>query len=341
MLTTAEMPAIGPDLAQLFVQSNFGIVTAIRIPLFPIPEVTSTFTISFHSDEDFFEGVSVLNKLRQDGTITSLLHTGNATRALMTASRFPQGIDPEHILSEAECNKILNQQSIIDFGAWASVGALYGYKNEVTLKQKRLKKALKDVAKIKFFSDGKINIIEKVLNLKWFKNLESLKFVRSSFTSLKALHQITRGQPSAIPSQNIFWRVHNFEELGLIWHAPVIPANPKACAALLDAARDVYAEHRFEMPVTLTLIDQKHMTAVFNISYDKTNSQETLRAHKAYQALSQATTQLGFLPYRCGLVSKPLNNYDFSQHLVLQKIKAALDPHNILAPGRYGIGTQF
>lgn len=85
LLTTQEMPTPGPDLAQLFIQSNLGIVTAIRIPLFPVPEKVVTFTLSFESDEAFFDGMIRLRELRKAGVITSLLHTGNHRRWLKLA----------------------------------------------------------------------------------------------------------------------------------------------------------------------------------------------------------------------------------------------------------------
>ena len=341
LLQTAEMPGIGPDLTQLFVQSNFGIVTAIRIPLFAVPEKIVTFTLSFASQEAFFKGISVLSALRKDGTIPSLAHTGNSVRTLMTSSRFPKNYDRLRVLSEKDCHEILNQRSPIDFGLWSSVGGFYGYADDIKNKQKRLKKALKGIAQVKFFTDSKINFLDQLLNSKLALKIKSLDFIRGSFSSLKGLHGIIRGQPSNHPSQNILWRVDQMKDLGLIWHAPVVPATEKDCSALLASARKVYADFGFEMPVTLTLIDAKHMVAVFNISYDKSNAEETARAQEAYQNLNQVTTSLGYLPYRCGLLSKSASYYTTEQYDFLQKIKSVLDPKKILAPGRYGIGGEF
>lgn len=340
MLTTAEMPAIGPDLSQIFVQSNFGIVTAMKIPLYPIPETTVTFAVTFEDDAAFFRGIDVLRRLRKDGTITSLAHIGNATRALMTSSRFPLQYPREKVLSEADCHEILNQNSLIPMGYWSCIGTLYGYRAEVKIKLKRIKKALAGVAKLKAFTDQRIRTIDRVLSLPLANKVEALRRLKKTFASVKALHGISRGQPSNHPSENIFWRVDNFEQLGLLWHAPVIPATPDDCKALLSVARQVYAKYGFEMPVTLTLIDAKHMTAVFNISYDKSSADETHRAHRAYHELAEATNRRGYLPYRCGLVSDVSTIYSANQLQTLGRIKSVLDPLGILAPGRYGIGIS-
>lgn len=337
LLETSEMPAIGPDLTQLFVQSNFAIVTAMRIPLFPIPEETLTFTVSFANDADFFSGIEILAALRKDETITSLAHTGNSTRILMTSSRFPEDIDRHIVLTEKDSYEILNQKSPLDFGMWTTIGGLYGYKEDVKNKKKRLKAALKKFGNIRFFSAKKIKIIDNLLNSKWSKRLKYLDFVRDSFSSLKSLHGLICGEPSTKPSDNIFWRVNELKNLGLIWHAPVIPATNKDCKALLEVTRLIYMTHRFEMPVTLTLINAKHLMAVFNINFDKSNVEESARAQQAFRDLNLATTLLGYYPYRCGLLNQPSQYYSEVQMDCLNKIKSAFDPRGILAPGRYGI----
>lgn len=341
ILRTAEMPAIGPDLAQLFIQSNFAIVLSMRIPLFPIPEQTLSFAITFSTDAAFLTGIKILTQLRKDGTIASLAHTGNSTRALMTGSKFPSHCDRNQILTEQKCHEILNQKSVIEFGAWSTVGGLYGYTDDVQNKKRRLQKALKGYGKVKFFSKSRINFIEKALNSGLAKKIKSLDLIRGSFASLKALDGIIRGQPSYHPSQNILWRVDQAANLGLMWHAPVIPATEQDALALLTVARTVYTTYKFEMPITLTLINAKYMTAVFNISFDKSNAEESARASAAYKALTEATHNLGYLPYRCGLASEATKNYSSEQHYFLEKMKLALDPQNILAPGRYGIGGRY
>lgn len=339
IVTTSEMPAMGPDLAQLFVQSNFGIVTAMKIPLLPIPETTVTFIINFQTNEDFYKGVEVLSDLRRDGTISSLAHTGNTTRALMTSSRFPQECDPSQVLTEEDCLKILNEKSLIRLGAWSCVGTIYGYRKEVQLKLKRIQKATKGVGRVKTFTGKKIEWIERILNSPLSRIVPSLAFTKKSFESIKALHGISRGQPSNHPSENIYWRVTENERLGLMWHAPVIPATAKDCEALLMAARYVYEKYRFEMPVTLTIVDAKHMTSVFNIGFDKFNAEETRRAHEAYKEFVSLTNSLGYFPYRVGLASRPEQCYSPEQRHLLAMMKKALDPQGILAPGRYGIGA--
>jgi 4-cresol dehydrogenase (hydroxylating) flavoprotein subunit len=340
ILQTGEMPSVGPDLAQLFVQSNFGVVTAIRIPLFPIPEKCITFALSFNSDAQFFAGITKLKELRKSGVLNSLVHSGNSTRTLMTASKFPKESDPSFVLSEAECMAILNNGSFLKTGAWNSVGAIYGFDAEVNDKIKRLKRAFRGIAKVRVFSDRKIKLIDILLNSSIFKSIRGLDFARKSFTTLKALHGILRGQPSSTPSDNIHWRTHAPEELGLAWFSPVIPATPQDAAFLLELSRDIFKKFNFEMPVTLTLINEKKMTAVFNFNFNKLVAEEVTRAHQAYKELSSSLLAFGYSSYRLGILSDAKATMGEEKARFLEAIKRALDPKNVIAPGRYGIGSQ-
>lgn len=89
----------------------------------------------------------------------------------------------------------------------------------------------------------------------------------------------------------------------------------------------------------MTLINQKKMTVVFNINFDKADPDSVHRAHQAYKELSMATTALGYYPYRLGLLSQAMTYLGPQKYHLLQLIKEALDPRQILAPGRYGLGS--
>lgn len=67
---TGEFPGLGPNLASLFIQSNFGIVTSLRIRLFRRPVSISTYVVQFKSHEAFMEALPTLLELRQLGITT-------------------------------------------------------------------------------------------------------------------------------------------------------------------------------------------------------------------------------------------------------------------------------
>lgn len=340
ILNTGEMPCVGPDLSQLFIQSNFGIVTALRIPLFRIPESTVSFSLSFATEDDFLRGLAKLGELRQSGVITSLAHFGNATRTLMSTQRFPEGVDQQEVLDDRTCQEVLSKDSLIKFGAWTGFGGIYGFKAEVREKQKILKRAFKGIAKTRFFTERKIQMADRVLRLPVVRSFKKIQKLQDSIQTIKSLHGLLLGQPTDRPSQGIFWRVKTWDQLGVAWHAPVIPATDYDAALLLMKVRPIFERHKFEMPVTMTLINHKKMNVVFNLNFDKSDPDSVKRAHQAYKELSAATSGLGYQPYRLGLLSDAAPLLGKEKHELLQAIKRALDPNQILAPGRYGLGSK-
>lgn len=335
LFQTGKTPSLGPDLAQLFVQSNFGVVTGIRIPLLPVPQRCLTYTLSFTTDEAYLAALPVLSHLRLTGVINSLLHSGNATRTLMTSASAPAADEESGPLSETRCLELFNKGNPLKAGAWTAVGALYGFKNEVREKAAILEAAIRPFAKVRFFTDRKLTLIDRALRSRVLRGVKCLERTRQSVTALKALHGIIRGKPSTVPSENILWRTTDPARLGLAWFAPVVPATALDIKRLLEAVRPIFAKFGFEMPLTLTLVSPKTITAVFNICFDRECPESVHRAHKAYHALSQTVAELGYHPYRMGILSQP--SMPETKLKFLNTIKDALDPKHILAPGRYGI----
>ncbi len=340
LMSTGEMPGVGPDLSQLFIQSNFGIITALRIPLFRIPEKTVSFSLSFKTENDYLKGLSKLSELRQLGVINSLIHCGNATRTLMTSQRFPENLDPSIVLDEEASRQILCKDSLLKFGAWTGFGGVYGSKAEVQEKVRKIKKAFKGMAQVRFFTELKISFAENALSIPLIQNFSKIQNLKKSVRTLRSLHGLLLGQPTDLPSESIFWRVDSQDRLGIAWHAPVVPAREQDVRLLLNSARPIFEKYGFEMPITMTLINQKKMTVVFNINFDKADPDSVDRAHQAYKELSMATAALGYYPYRLGLLSDAKVYLGSRKFRVLQAIKGALDPHQTLAPGRYGLGLS-
>jgi hypothetical protein len=86
----------------------------------------------------------------------------------------------------------------------------------------------------------------------------------------------------------------------------------------------------------MTLIDEIHLVCVLNISFDKSNQEQLLRAHRAYRMLHSEFRKERINCYRNGIV---FQGYGIPKERLesIQKLKRAWDPQGIIAPGRYGI----
>jgi 4-cresol dehydrogenase (hydroxylating) len=78
------------------------------------------------------------------------------------------------------------------------------------------------------------------------------------------------------------------------------------------------------------------MVSVITISYDKENSEETRRAAQCYEAFFEAIMKTGYVPYRTSIYS--MDKLAMGSEVfwdVMNEIKLALDPHQIISKGRY------
>ena len=81
---------------------------------------------------------------------------------------------------------------------------------------------------------------------------------------------------------------------------------------------------------------ERALTSVMTISFDKKNEMESERARICHDEVVQRIIEEGYIMYRAGnhtmkLLPESSNTYfDF-----LKKIKAAIDPLNVISPGKY------
>lgn len=87
--------------------------------------------------------------------------------------------------------------------------------------------------------------------------------------------------------------------------------------------------------LTFSLINGRALAAVISISYDRDVDGEDARAMACYQRLVDSCRTLGYYSYRLGLSSTGEMDEPAPYADLLRRLKAALDPHHILAPGRY------
>jgi 4-cresol dehydrogenase (hydroxylating) len=89
----------------------------------------------------------------------------------------------------------------------------------------------------------------------------------------------------------------------------------------------------------MLLMNPRSVTCLMNILYDKDDADETRRAEALYANLLADMQAAGYQQYRAGLLAWGKVHAHAPELLCLnQRLKSALDPANVVAPGRYGIG---
>jgi 4-cresol dehydrogenase (hydroxylating) len=327
----------GPSLDGLFSQSNFGVVTRMTIWLMPRPEYFEAYFFQSAHEDGVTEFIEALRPLRMNGTLRSTVHIANDYKVLNGIQRFPEG---EHTPLLPEAMK--RYAARLRFGRWNGSGALYGTRGQVAEARRLLRIALKGkVSKLTFLDDRRLALAERFTRpFGWLTGLDlsrTLELVRPVFGLMK-------GEPTTATLGSAYWRKKipvpadpdpDRDRCGLIWLAPVAPAEGHAVAQLTRIAEETLLSHGFEPMISLTMITERSVACVVSIAYDRDVPGEDKRAMDCYRDAEQRLALHGYYPYRRGIQAMHPRGDDGGRGAFLSRIKEALDPNQILAPGRY------
>ena len=334
---------VGPHFDGLFTQSNLGIIVEATIWLMPKPDYMQFFACRVDRDEDLGMLIETLKPLRLDGTIKSAMHIGNDYKVISAIQGYPHSLTngevplPRYVL-EAKSKEW-------DCGPWNATGALYGTRAEVRAARRKIKRALRGKAKrVQFLDENLLWLAKKVAKpYQWVTGVnltEMLKVVEPVFG-------MTRGVPSDSMLPSNYWRKHELPEArrdlspeqddcGVLWVAPIAPTSGEHATAIWHIVRDTMLTHGFEPAVSITLLTERTVDCVVNISYDRKIDGEDERAMACHDEMLDKLSTAGYYPYRLGIqaVSK-MPERTMGYEKFLSGIRHSVDPNGILAPGRY------
>ena len=128
------------------------------------------------------------------------------------------------------------------------------------------------------------------------------------------------------------------DQCGFIWIGPVVPFRSSNVEAVLESAKRIFEKYEFDFFVEIIIESPRTLLVLFGVFYEKSDAAESERASCWYSELRAEMVAAGYPPYRETAQSSPTV---FEQNPVtrdfLGRIKSAVDPDRVLAPGRYGI----
>lgn len=336
LLETGRFPGLGPDLKGLFVQSNFGVVTAVRIDLMPRPAHYESFIVRVDADAGLEKLTERLRMLRQEGVVTSCVHMANATRYLVSSRPCP----PEFahtVITSPDARRLMSTK-LLKVGLWNAAGGLYGLPGSVAAAKRHMRKMFKGLGEVRFFSNKKLGLLMEATARLGNLGLQIGRDLNQSLLSFQHIHELMQGVPTDEPYRNIRWRVSEHGDLGLIWFSPALDATGDAARLTVDLARPLFRKQGFEMPLTLTLVTPNRIVGIFNIAFDQRDEAQCKRAQELYFTLKERFAAQGIEPYRSAILGMEDLEYNGAEKKdVLARLKNALDPNGIIAPGRYAI----
>jgi 4-cresol dehydrogenase (hydroxylating) len=163
---------------------------------------------------------------------------------------------------------------------------------------------------------------------------------------LDAALQILAGIPSRVALPLVYWKTGQApgnpdparDGCGLLWYAPLVPLAPQRVRSYVEMVHRICQDYRMEPLITLTSLSERCMDSSVPLLFDRKDPEQVRRAHDCYDALFEAGQQQGFLPYRLhiGAMGK-LQNNDIPSVALMHTIRQAIDPHDTIAPQRYGM----
>jgi 4-cresol dehydrogenase (hydroxylating) len=331
---------LGPNLDGLFSQSNLGVVTRMTVWLMPEPDYFEAFFFRSEDPGGLPGVIDVLRELRLRDILRSSIHIGNDYKVLNGLQQYPWeetgGKTPLTPDLMAAFRKKLT------FGFWNASGGLYGTRGQVSEAKRLVRKALRQQnGKLRFLNEKNLRYARRFA--KPFSLLMRWDVTRT-IEIVEPVIGLMRGIPTEQALSSVYWRKRmaipadrnpDRDRCGLLWYAPVAPADGRTVAGLSDLASRVLLQFGFEPMISLTLLVPRAVYAVISITYDREIPGEDERAMACYSELARRCSEQGFYPYRLGIHSTPSDYESAVYQRFVAQLKELWDPNGVLAPGRY------
>ncbi len=357
----------GMFLDGLFKHSNLGIITKIKLGLMPHPEYRSMLLCSIGSEESFPYLVDGLRKLRDQGTIQTVVKISNDSRSrisiapLLYRELMQRGTYGDSQSTRTFVENTLRRKS----GPWSAITSLLGTRSEVRSKQREIRKVLGNVGKVEFITDNGLDLNGGRLQvgLDWGRGLmQAGRFLSRPFgdrpkrfidtyeslmeSLLPLYHLATRGKPTDAPLLSLYWPLGDIPEnwqypeqianCGMQFKLPLIPMNGMESREAVRKIRETIEKYGFEPAITLNTVE-KAFDTVTSIPFNRSDAEEVERASECEEELFHELAEFGDPDYRFGIgtmgrMSGTVHPY---YRMLYRALKNECDPDYILAPGRY------
>jgi 4-cresol dehydrogenase (hydroxylating) len=299
----------GPYLDGLFTQSNFGIVTKMGMWLMPAPPVYKPFMIRHPDMEDVAKIVETMRPLRVSSLIPNVNLMMGAAYQLAMFNRRSDVWDGEGPVTDEAIKRAARAEGL---GMWNTYFALYGTEEMIAAIEPIVTGAIEA-------SDGEVLTEVEMGDNPYFHHHATLM----------------RGGLSLEEIGIVRWKGAGG---GLAWFAPVAPAKGEETAQQTQLAKQILGRHGFDYTAAYA-IGWRELHHIIALLYDKSDPEDEARADQCYRELVTGFGERGWASYRTGVASMDLvaSQYGETNRAFNAKLKRAIDPNGIIAPGKSGI----
>jgi 4-cresol dehydrogenase (hydroxylating) len=300
----------GPNWDQMFVQSNYGVVTKLGMWLMPKPESIVALDMELDLADDLGWAIDTLAPMRRDGLIQQSPSLGNWLRAAAVLTQRSDWYDRPGALPDSVIDAIRRQFNL----GWWSINLRFYGPLEIT--------------------EATANVVERA-----FAARTTYPMRRSLWTDGQPRElQPFAGVPITFPLQNASWHGGRGGHVGF---SPVLPQSGARALAQFRRTYARYTEFGMDYHGSFAL-GERHITNVNQVLFNKDDAAMVQQVDRFFRALVADASQERYGEYRAHIDYMDLiaGTYDYNDGALRrlnERVKHALDPNGIIAPGKSGI----
>ncbi len=309
---------LGPTLDQLFMQSNYGVVVKAGVWLMPAPETYAPIWLTAWQEQDLIPIIDTVRRLRLDRTLEGAQRLYNTIVFASLMAERSQWYEGDGPTPEPIIDQIARELGI---GRWSMSMALWEDDAIADYKLEKVKSAFEQIPGVEVrYSKHAPEDIPKIEHHS---------------------ERVLGGAPSMEWNNMLRW--YGTDAGAHLGNGLVSPLTGEEAWRLHTTVRRVVEEEMqldyMCSPVTINARSFIHLCGAI---WDVSNEDETRRSYEMCKSIVREAAKAGFGEYRAHLDYMDLaaDTYSFNDHAYrrfVQKIKDAVDPDGILAPGKQSI----
>ena len=229
---------------------------------------------------------------------------------------------------------------------WMIVGSIYGDQPVVNYVKKYIKRHARPLGKVLFSDSLLLKFARRFATLP-LDFLPAFKDIKTQLSSLQEGVEIMLGKPNQVALPLPYWRnptkqpdksnlLHPADdECGLLWYAPLIAMNPTTLSGFVEFVRRTMLAYDLDPFITFTNLKHDCIDSTVPLVFDKRDPAQSEKAHACLRALIDEGCEQGFVPYRLPITEQARLDKQTPFWQSVDVIKKAVDPNNILSPGKY------
>lgn len=329
---------LGPSLDGLFFQSSCGIVTRAGVRLRRRRPLHAVLRCAVHEERRLPELVDSTRELMQLGILEPSLHLANFERAWsVLGGLLSQQLPPGQVTAALERASL---------APWSLSCPLSGTASQVRAAFAVARRRLRWIGIPALVTQRSQQRQRARARLRLALTGDPIPLALCDAARPAFEHSV--GVPSDAALASVCWPLEDNSyapgtnldatRSGTLFILPVLPMDGESVEEVRRMTAEVFKRHGFAPYMTLNSASPASLEAVINVLFRRGDAQHAARAHRCAEELISAFSRAGYLLYRAGIQSMPGVAQPGSAYWdAARRLKAALDPNGIIAPGRYGL----